>query len=114
MHKVAALTQAERIRALNDSFRTSFVGGKIMLTTGVDALSAEAKAEVLSKVRTFASFNGDNDPHGEHDFGGFELAGVTYFFKHDYYAPDMRGGSEDPADPTKTARVLTVMRADEY
>jgi hypothetical protein len=103
-----------RIRALNDTFRTTFLGGKVMLTAGVDALADEAKAMVLSKVRTFAAFNGDNDPHGEHDFGSFELAGVTYFFKVDYYAPNLDGGSEDPADPKKTTRVLTIMRADEY
>jgi hypothetical protein len=42
-----------------------------------------------------------------------ELAGRTYLFKVDYYAPDMEGGSEDPADPTKTTRVLTIIRADE-
>ena len=56
----------------------------------------------------------DNDPHREHDFGSFEIEGETYFFKIDYYALDMIGGSEDPADPEKTTRVLTIMRADEY
>ena len=114
MNKVAALTNTQRIRLLNDSLRTTFVGGKIMLTAGVDALPPEVKAEVLSKVRMFADFNGDNDPHGERDFGSFEIDGEKYFFKLDYYSPDMEGGSEDPADPTKTTRVLTIMRADEY
>jgi hypothetical protein len=48
------------------------------------------------------------------DFGSFEIAAVSYFFKIDYYATDMEGGSENPADPDKTVRVLTIMRADEY
>ena len=114
MNKIAALIETQRIRLLNDQLRKTFVGGKIMLTAGVDALSDEAKAMVLSKVRTFADFNGDNDPHGEHDFGSFQIEGETYFFKLDYYSLDMEGGSEDPADPEKTTRVLTIMRADEY
>jgi hypothetical protein len=103
-----------RIRVLNDAFRATFLGGKVVMTAGVDALPDAQKHEVLSKVQLFADFNGDNDPHGEHDFGTIELAGTTYFFKVDYYALDMDGGSEDPADPAKTTRVLTIMRADEY
>ena len=84
------------------------------MTQGVAALPEGELAEVLERVRTFDEFTKDNDPHGEHDFGNFEVGGVTYFFKVDYYTPDMEGGSEDPADPDKTTRVLTIMRADEY
>ena len=103
-----------RIRELNDALRRTFVGGRVMLTAGVDALPDADKAAVLTTIRTFVAFNGDNDPHGEHDFVSFEHAGVKYFGKMDYYAPDMHHGSEDPADPSQTVRVLTVMRADEY
>jgi Protein of unknown function (DUF3768) len=84
------------------------------MTAGVAALSEEELTQVLERVRHFDEFTTDNDPHGEHDFGNFELAGVNYFFKIDYYSTDMQGGSEDPADPEKTTRVLTIMRADEY
>jgi hypothetical protein len=111
---VATLKNSDRIRLLNDTFRSTFVGGQVLMTAGVNALADEAKAAVLSKVRTFADFNGDNDPHGEHDFVSYEHDGVTYFGKIDYYAPDMQGGSENPSDPQKTTRVLTIMRADEY
>ena len=110
----ASLKNSDRIRLLNDTFRSAFVGGQVLMTAGVNALADEAKAAVLSKVRTFTAFSGDNDPHGEHDFVSFEHDGETYFAKIDYYAPDMQGGSEDPSDPQKTARVLTIMRADEY
>ena len=111
---VLSKSNSERIRELNDSFRQSFVGGRVVLTQGVDALSAEVKAEVLKCVRNFDRFDHDNDPHGEHDFGNFEVAGQRFFFKIDYYDLEMEGGSEDPADPTKTTRVLTVMKAEEY
>jgi len=107
-------SNSERIRQLNDEFRQSFIGGRVLVTPGIRSLAIDANAAVLERVRTFADFNAENDPHGEHDFGGFELEGETYFFKIDYYAPDMQSGSDDPADSTKTVRVLTSRRADEY
>ena len=103
-----------KIAFLNDGLRRTFARGKVVMTAGVAALSEEELTQVLERVRHFDEFTTDNDPHGEHDFGNFELAGVNYFFKIDNYATDMQGGSEDPADPEKTTRVLTIMRADEY
>jgi uncharacterized protein DUF3768 len=114
MNAIAALRNSDRIRVLNDSFRSTFVGGQTVMTVGVNAMPIDIKARVLLAVQSFSNFTKDNDPHGEHDFGNFEIEGETYFFKIDYYALDMDGGAEDPADPEKTARVLTIMRADEY
>jgi hypothetical protein len=103
-----------KIAFLNDGLRRTFARGKVVMTEGVATLPEGMLTQVLERVRHFDEFTTDNDPRGEHDFGSFEIAGVGYFFKIDYYATDMEGGSEDPADPDKTIRVLTIMRADEY
>ena len=108
------MDKAARIRELNDAFRKTFVGGKVLLTQGVNGLSDDDKRALLAKVRAFDDFHRDNDPHGEHDFVNVEHDGVGYFAKIDYYDSEMTMGSEDPADPDKTARVLTIMRTDEY
>jgi hypothetical protein len=104
----------ERIRELNDQFRRTYQGGKVMMTSGINALPASVKFRILEKVRTFDAFSEENDPHHEHDFGAFEEAGHKVFFKLDYYDVAMEFGSEDPADPSKTTRVLTIMLATEY
>jgi len=111
-----------KIAALNDRFRLSLgipafgggIPGKVCMTAGIAALSPDDMTAVLSKVRTFSDFDDDNDPRGEHDFGAFDQAGERIFFKIDYYAPDLCHGSEDPADLSKTTRVLTIMLASEY
>lgn len=105
---------ADKIRALNDAFRRSMAGGRVMMTAGVDALSSDVKARVIRRVATFDAFTADNDPHGEHDFGAFVLVGQKFFWKIDYYDAAMEFGSDDPADSTKTTRVLTIMLASEY
>jgi Protein of unknown function (DUF3768) len=105
---------AEKIRTLNDAFRTTMTGGRVLLTAGVDALPSDVKAVVIRRVATFSDFNEDNDPHAEHDFGNFTLTGRKFFWKIDYYDANMEFGSDDPADPSKTTRVLTIMFASEY
>jgi hypothetical protein len=103
-----------RIRQLNDAFRRTFSGGRVTLTSGVDALPDMIKARALQLVRVFDYFNEDNDPHGEHDFGSFELANFKFFWKIDYYDQRCECGSEDPSDAERTTRVLTLMLASEY
>jgi len=106
--------QRTRIRGLNDAFRKTMTGGRVLMTQGINALPSDVRAMAIRRVATFDDFSPDNDPHGEHDFGSFELAGQTFFFKIDYYDAAMAFGSEDPADPSKTTRVLTIMLASEY
>jgi hypothetical protein len=103
-----------RISQLNDEFRRSFSGGRVVLTSGVEALPDMVKAKALQLVRVFDYFNEDNDPYGEHDFGSFELANFTFFWKIDYYDERCEFGSEDSSDPKQTTRVLTLMLASEY
>jgi hypothetical protein len=105
---------AEKIRKLNDAFRRTLTGGKVMMTAGIAALSAAMQTKVLNEVRRFDAFTAANDPHGEHDFGSFEVDGRKLFWKIDYYDAAMEFGSEDPADPSTTTRVLTIMLASEY
>ncbi len=105
---------AERIRLLNDQLRTTFTGGQVVMTAGVAALAEDVKTEVLSNVRAFKEFSPDDDPHGEHDFGSFEVNGEKFFWKIEYYDERMKWGSDDPSDPTKTTRILTIMLSSEY
>ena len=105
---------SKRIQALNDQFRKTFQGGKVMMTRGIQALGDAAVADILNQVRTFSSFTQDNDPYGEHDFGSFTAHGEKVFFKLDYYDAACEFGSPDPANPAMTTRVLTIMLASEY
>ena len=108
-----------RIAAQNDLFRnslgsTSLLNGMVIATAGVVARGERFHAEAMQAVAGFSVFTEDNDPHGERDFGAFEIDGVRLFWKIDLYDPDLRYGSEDPANPKATHRVLTVMLASEY
>lgn len=105
---------SERIAELNDRFRRTFAGGKVVMTSGIAALSPDVLVRVMARVRGFEEFEEGDDPYGEHDFGAFDHGGQKIFWKIDCYDPSMTRGSEDPADPSKTTRVLTVLLAEEY
>ena len=110
---------AATIAAQNDLFRSSLgetpdLPGQIVLTQGVAALPPIEHIQVIRCVARFDTFNEDNDPHAEHDFGVFEVRGNRYFWKIDLYANDLQHGPEDPTNPKETYRILTVMTASEY
>jgi hypothetical protein len=118
-------TRANRIASMNDEFRRQAglalsdrrgVPGRCVMTAGVAALGRQAQAEILGRVRQFSDFTPDNDPHREHDFGAISTPdGEHIFWKIDYYADDaMEFGADEPADPTRSFRVLTIMLAAEY
>jgi Protein of unknown function (DUF3768) len=104
----------DRIRELNDAFRKTLRGGRAVMTSGVAELPDMVKAAALCAVAAFDEFADRNDPHDEHDFGSFELVNRHFFWKIDYYDELCEFGSEDPSDPDKTTRVLTVMLVEEY
>lgn len=113
------------IREQNDRFRKAIplpvgVPGQVMMTSGIQGLCNEEMEPnkhlpaLFEAVRNFDDFSEDNDPYHDHSFGAFEFRGERVFWKVDYYDADLKFGSEDPSDLSKTCRVLTIMLACEY
>lgn len=111
-----------RIAHLNDMARKAMgVCGKLVQTSGINALAPSDQSRIREKVETFEAFTPDNDPYGEHDFGSFDHevgkntgCNVKVFWKIDYYDKSLEYGSDEPENPAVTTRVLTVMLAEEY
>jgi len=118
--------KAKQIAALNDLFRLNFfvpsfgprpVPGQVVCTRGISALPPETQISIWAEVSGFNSFEEGDDPYAERDFGAFLMPGVSekIFWKIDYYADkSCTSGAEDPSDPAKCFRVLTIMLASEY
>lgn len=114
MRRYIMSSKTKAIRTLNDEFRRSGNGGRLVLTRGVWDMGLAFVLAAVLKVRTFDTFTKANDPHGEHDFGSFAVGGETVAFKIDYYDQTLTRHSDDAADPEKTVRVLTLMLIQEY
>ena len=106
--------RAAIIAELNDEFRTAGQGGNFGVTSGVWALGTAFVDEAIRHVQGFRDFTPENDPHGEHDFGSVAVAGKTVYWKIDYYDASGEWASDDPANPDKTVRFLTIFLEDEY
>jgi hypothetical protein len=108
--------KTERIRTLNDDLRRNLSRNSELafMTPGVAALGPDAVTRIVQTIAAYDDFSEANDPFEEHDFGSFEAEGTMIFFKIDYYDTSLTHHSPDPADPTATRRVITVMLAHEY
>lgn len=104
----------DKIRALNDAARQSFTGCRVVITRGIAELDGAVRDDIIRQVKTYDSFTAANDPYGEHDFGAFHSGQHHVFWKWDYYDVDFAMQSPDASDAAVTARVLTIMLADEY
>ena len=72
-------SKTDRIRALNDAFRRTFVGGAVMITAGVEAMPLDQRRSLIQKVRSFEAcqfsqkrdpgFASKRDPFVVHDRG---------------------------------------------
>lgn len=104
----------QRIRKLNDDLRRYGRGGVTFVTAGIRSLGPPAIGAVIAAVRAFDDFTANNDPYREHDLGVMKLGRIRVMWKIDYYDRDRRFGSSDPSDSAVTARVLTILLAEEY
>jgi Protein of unknown function (DUF3768) len=84
--------RAIRIAEMNDRFRMNFyvpyfgpreVPGHILCSRSIAPLPPETQICIWAEVANFDAFTEDNDPHGEHDFGAFDMAGEKIFWKID-------------------------------
>ncbi len=124
----AVLTRAERIARLDDLARRAMgLACVVVATEGIRALPEADQSRLRELLETFDAFTLDNDRYGERDFGAIYQGvdgvwsasrpadvALTVFWKIDAYDRELRFGSEDPADPAVTRRVLTIMLASEY
>jgi Protein of unknown function (DUF3768) len=84
------------------------------ITPEVSYLPQAQLSELISKVQEFNDFTAENDPGGAHDFGKVVQDDVDYCWKINYYDLDFQSYSVNLTDPTKTRRILILMKAKEY
>lgn len=112
----APQSRTARIAELNDRFRRTVVSplGVVVLTYGVAQQPPEVVREILNLVRDHDPFDAGN-PHVEHEYGKLwnTGAGKVYWRIECFEDASCDFASEDPADPERSFRVLTIMLAEE-
>ena len=111
----SADTRLATIARLNDRCRQGIDRtARIMVTRtclGTFA-SGDRAMEIVVQARLFAALRRHvftEADAAKRDRGNFEFEDTTVYFKIDYYDAAFEYGSEDPADASKTRRVLTII-----
>ena len=106
-------SKAERLRALNDQLRTTFIGGTVMITKGIEAIPFAKRKRILEQVRSFGAFDAENDPTASMIARSSKPRANASCSRSTI--PIARCGFiRRSADPAVTARILTIMLASEY
>ena len=108
------MSNTNEIALQNDNFRKHLSQGTLVLTQGIRSNTKEDLEAIITKVRTFDTFDENNDPYGERDFGAFDYKGKKIFWKIDYYDQEFLYLSPDVSNPRVANKVLTIMYAEEY
>lgn len=111
--------QANPIAALNDAMRRAgprppTSRNQWVFTPGITKGGNLFANAAILRVKSYVDFTVGEEIHGEHNFGMLIVGGERVLWKIDYYDLSLKARSPDPADPTVTRRVLTVMLAHEY
>ena len=108
------MPNTSEIALQNDNFRKHLSQGTLVLTQGIRSNTPEDLEAIITKVRTFDTFDENNDPYGERDFGAFDYKGRRIFWKIDNYDQKFLYLSPDVSNPRVTNKVITIMYAEEY
>jgi hypothetical protein len=75
----------EEVRARNDKLRTTFTGGRIIMTLDVWSLPAQLRGQAIYHMAQYNSFHSDSD----HSEGVFIWQGVVFHWYVGEFAGDL-------------------------
>ncbi|PIE15352.1 MAG: hypothetical protein CSA68_06640 [Rhodobacterales bacterium] len=110
----AAQNDRFRYALIEDTARPDGLEGKVFVPPGVMANGDDFVRMALPLTAKYSTFQQESDPYGLHEMGVITVFGIRVWWRIDLYDTDYRYGSDAPADPEQTRRVLTVLLPSEY